>query len=798
MKSYLRYKIDDDLIPYACHANDNTVVTKNGMVLQTVTFNSAIDDQISFRKQIRDFISSHYNKNVAIYFHTIKISDERDIVSLDVDDRVEDGILSRISEICKFTARNEISFNVTFVTRILDKDGSDMLFTFAKNAYYKRNDVFIQKAVKRLTKITDDLVKDFKDFNPILLGIYKKDDQYFSHYMNFLGKIINFEDVDFTLPLGSLCYSTNYSTHKFGKNKFMIRSDTARKYGKTFSIKEYTEISCDIIYRMLEGVPNIIVAQVVMPIENSVLVKEYSGIAEIYQASNDEEFKSSAALKYMTDLLSSNGSNDVYAKSQTNITIFANTQEKLDQVAKMVGDIFAKIGIVAFAEDVNLQNAFFSIIPGNFRFLARLANLPIDLMAGFAYAQGSDKNKNTSYMWGKILFTLQKINNRRFEFGMPIEQRNLFITGVQGSGRGLLANIVMLGCIKNEIDVLYIDTQHRSDAVSILAGLDIVGVGVENYWIDSEKINPFASITKADIKYVENIIKLMIGSQKEAIPSNLISLIAAEIIKRDGVDFHDVIKSCKASEYLRDFVEIGKYGKVFDYQGKDDVLSIGKSARVVIEEDVLSSAKILSAVNFALFFKILKILQKGRKFTIIINNVFDIFKTSIDAKMLEQIFTIAKERNLVSFVFTFECDINKISNSKIKDVIFKYCEHKIHFANDRVSGINGYQECFNLSGKDMDLIETVERSYGRGFVMFTPYIRECVKFNLSELGHDLRIISDGSGMAMDILQSDIINIGITDRRKMYTLLRLNIEEYIDKYDTENNDQDDEYQDVLAA
>jgi len=794
MKQNSKHIIDDDLIPYACHVDANTIITKNGMLIQTITFNTNLDSQESFRDQIRKSIVEYYNPDIAIYIHTIKISNYDNVIANNVK-RFEEIIIHKISEICKFTATNEISFNITYVTKILNKNGTNFLSTFSSSGYYKKHDLYIKRGIKRLNKITDGILQEFKDYNPIKLGIVLKDRQYQSQYMNFLSKLINFTDEEFSLPVGSLCYSTNCSEHKFGKNKFLVRSDTKSQYAKTFSVKEYSEISCDAIYRMLESIPNVIICQVVIPVNNETLIKEYAKIAEIYKASTDKEFKSSSALQYMTQLLESKGRDSVYAKSQLNITIFERTQADLINVSKIIADVFAKTGIVAFAEDVHLQNAFFSTIPGNFRFLSRLSNIPIAIIAGFAYSQGSDKMENNNFMWGKILFTLQKTNNRRFEFGMPFEQRNMLIVGHEGSGKGILANLLMLGAVKNDIRVIYIDTSHRSDAASHLAGLELINISFKNDH-KTKKMNPFADIKKEDAKYVQNMVKLMAGENAKNISTQKLESLSYDIIESFGLNLQDTIKSNGLTNELQDFIQVGKFAQIFENQNQDDAISMEKDARIVVNEDVLQDKKLSAIINFTILYKITKLLQSNKNTIIIMNNVFDIFKTNIETKLLQQLLINAKESTQISFVFVSNAEIDKINNSKIKDVILSNSEHKIHFGNERLGLINGYKDCFNISGKDIDILQTLDRNYGRSFAIFTPYTKEYIKFNLSELNNDLRIISDGSGRSMEILQEKIIDFGINDRRDMYEHLIYEIENYTGLTDDEVVHQEI-HQDVLS-
>ena len=68
-------KPDEDFIPYVCHYDKNTILTKNGELLQIIRITGFSDDSImsevvSLRDNIRDSIVDHIKENkFAFWFH---------------------------------------------------------------------------------------------------------------------------------------------------------------------------------------------------------------------------------------------------------------------------------------------------------------------------------------------------------------------------------------------------------------------------------------------------------------------------------------------------------------------------------------------------------------------------------------------------------------------------------------------------------------------------------------------------------------------------------------------------------
>lgn len=792
--------LDNDLIPYACHVDDFTVITKNGFLLQTICFNINIGDQNGFRNEIRNFIIENYSNEIGLYFHTIKISEYVDLIKNE-SKNFEDILSQKISKICKLTAVNEISFNVTFIRKVIQNgNGLNDLFSFSSRALYKKYETYIKQCMRKLNLITDEMLLRFKDYLPIKLGIKESNGFYESLHMNFLGKLVNFRNERYEIAIGGLCYATNYSSHSFGNRVIKVKNEYGSKYAKIFSLKEYSEVSCDVIYRMLQGVENIIISQAILPVDNKFLLKHYKEIARIYQSSSDKEFKESSALTYMTELMDSNGDKNVYSRCQLNIVVIGETNEKLNESCKVISDIFARTGIISFTEDINLQNAFYSIMPGNFKFLTRSSNVPTGLVAGFAYAEGSDRIDSNNFMWGKSLVTLQNINNRRYQIGMPLEQRNMVIIGKGGSGRSMLANIIVAGCVKNKISTYYIDTTEKGDCFGMLLGSRLERISFQGQSDGHSGFNPFSGLRakKSHIEYVKSMIRIMINNNSGEISDKKIDELAKLVISNGGSDFSGAITDVGLQDDMIDWLDIGRNGQVFNYEINNPDELDGVGTRVVLDENIISNKNILNVISWALLFKISKIVASGKKALIVIKDPFTLFNQSFSKGLLEQILQRARDENNVSFIFISKCNTDTIENSYARNVILKHGEIRIHFGNDKIN--DQYKRVFGISGKEAELISGLHKNYGRSFAVFTPYQREYIKFDLSQLGTDLRILSDSSGKAKEILIDDVIGNGITSRDDMYDQLVYSLENYKNEDDYEKEEIDDELEgseDVLA-
>ena len=82
--SQLYNNSSEDFIPVACHFNENTLITKNGELLQTIQINGINSEKISnnlfnLRAMVRKAISESVDSGkYAFWIHTIRRKDDLD------------------------------------------------------------------------------------------------------------------------------------------------------------------------------------------------------------------------------------------------------------------------------------------------------------------------------------------------------------------------------------------------------------------------------------------------------------------------------------------------------------------------------------------------------------------------------------------------------------------------------------------------------------------------------------------------------------------------------------------------
>ena len=100
IRQFLNHDKSNNFIPFACYFDKDTIITKNGSLMQTIMIKSLQREQLSnwqnLRNIIQDAIKSKINSKLAFWIHTTKSMS--DIVS-DDDNIYEDILSANINDI---------------------------------------------------------------------------------------------------------------------------------------------------------------------------------------------------------------------------------------------------------------------------------------------------------------------------------------------------------------------------------------------------------------------------------------------------------------------------------------------------------------------------------------------------------------------------------------------------------------------------------------------------------------------------------------------------------------------------
>ena len=192
-------KPDEDFIPYVCHYDPNTILTKNGELMQIIRitgFNSdsVISRMISLREAVRDAVSDYAHENkFAFWFHTIRR--KKNIVPAG---KFDDFFSNKINE--EWVSENGWDnqyvneFYITIIIEGLDTsigNFDSFLRSFSYLSTKSFHHKFLEEHLKKLKQIVTKILTEVEDYGAKILGIRELEGILYSEPMRFFGKISN-------------------------------------------------------------------------------------------------------------------------------------------------------------------------------------------------------------------------------------------------------------------------------------------------------------------------------------------------------------------------------------------------------------------------------------------------------------------------------------------------------------------------------------------------------------------------------------------------------------------------------
>lgn len=501
-----------DFIPYACYYNDQTIITKNGELLQTIKLNSFVDDAIFEQKNIREEIRNAIINNIpdqsfAFWIHTVKTKTDLDIQTPQPQNNVEFNRIVHDAwrEINDFDNQfqNELYITILIEGKKISISNPKNIFSHFSKSILER-DVFssLESKLLQLTEVTDKITSNLKYFNANKLSIYKHKGSYYSQHLQFFDQIINFTNYPCELPLCDLSQFLSIGKIAYSKNTVSLQNKYTERKIAIFSIKEYLAVSqakIDELYNL----PIEIVTYQTFDFTNAhktvASYEEQIGYLNIGLDQNLIQHLNIAEIDEHLD------NNKYFGQHQISIIITGKNQDELTQNVSLFCDKIEDIGLIAVREDIAMEDCFYATLPGNFSFLRRLRPMFIKEIAGLVDFANYPTGLPYSAKWGPAL-TIFKTNYKTPYFlnfhDTHGHRGHITITGPLGCGKTALSNFLISESMKYNPNIFILSTDNTCDILTSVFGGTHATIKIGT----SSHFNPYSLLTPqiAD-KYNNNL-----------------------------------------------------------------------------------------------------------------------------------------------------------------------------------------------------------------------------------------------------------------------------------------------------
>lgn len=575
-----------DFIPIACHYDANTLITKNGQLLQTIQINGINADKISdklfnLRSFVRKAISSSVdNHNYAFWVHTI-----RKEVNLD-DNAPYHGILSaNIHDVWQHKNYWRSKYvNMLYITVVHHapelklNNFSALVKSFYPNLIIKEREKFFATAEKALTKTVDNILKELADYGAHKLGLEIKNENCYSELMLLFSRIVHFNDNECPLPMSDISTTLASCKYKVGSDKIEVSNIDGKKFATIMSIKEYHEVSAEALDKFLQIPVEMVATEVFYFVEKDTVINAFEHQNYILEVSKDEELKK---IKGLDKIFTEIDEITKFCHQQISFMVIADDINDLDARVKQASQALAKMGIVHVKEDINLEKTFWAQLPGNFSFLARMKPTLIENIAALASLHNFPTGNQYS-PWGRALTLLRTEKGTPYfmNFHDRIGGAKICIFGKKDSGKTTLMNFLLSESDKYLPKVIYITDSLNSEIYIKARG---------GKWWDQSKniINPFLCTDSDENRaYIFEFFKIIAKHDFDPLNQeelDILQSLSDTILSRPYIERKlsiiiaslkdQIAENTKFHQRFADYLEGGIYYQIFE---TEETLSIAK------------------------------------------------------------------------------------------------------------------------------------------------------------------------------------------------------------------------------
>jgi type IV secretion system protein VirB4 len=747
-------------IPYKCHWNSNTILTKNNELLQVIkiggySFETADDEDLDIRKNIRNsLLKNMASGNIALYFHTIR---RRKPVSLGKQDytfdptiKVPNDFITYLSnEWRKKHASSESYFNELYVSILYkpDKAGAAIIEYLLRKLQQKSNRSVWENDMREMSdniqEMSTRVLNTLRDYDASLLGVKKVRNVYQCEILGFLGTIINCgQHMPMIVPRGMI--DQYIATHRlfFGSRSIESRGANGVKYAGIVSILEYGPSTMAGAFDGFLQMPfEFIMTQSFVFSNRTVAINKMQLQQNRMIQAEDKAVSQIAEISQALDMAMSG--NIGFGEHHFSLLCIEDDLKALDNSLSMAAVELSNCGMQPVRERVNLEPSYWGQLPGNMDYVVRKSTINTLNMAGFASMHNYPLGKIYDNHWGEYVTVLDTTSGTPFYFNFHVRDvGHTLIIGPTGAGKTVLMNFLCAEAQKFRPRMFFFDKDRGAEIfIRALGGVYTV--------IDPGTQCNFNPLQLADDRpnrtFILEWLRLLVTYNNELLNAEDIKLLTQAIDgnlrleKKDrrlsnivpflGIDGPGTLAGRIAIWHGK-----GSRAKIFD--NAEDNIDL-KQARVFGFEmaELLKDPISLAPVLLYVFHRI-NISLDGSQTMIVLDEAWALIDNPIFAPKIKDWLKVLRKLN--TFVIFATQSVEDAAKSRISDTLIQQTATQIFLPNLKATDI--YRSAFMLSQREYILIKTTDPA-SRYFLIKQGVNAVVAKVNLSGMNNIINVLS---------------------------------------------------------
>jgi type IV secretion system protein VirB4 len=739
---------ESDFVPFSIHYDPETILTKNGELLQTIKITGFAHEDITqedkdLRATIREaLLGAIQTTDYAAWFHTIRR--KKNIAPKGLFRKDFSGYLNQC-----WRERNNFDggyINEVYLTIVKEGevssllDPKEFLYGLLPGALRKKRFSYLEKAASELSSVVEQILGTLEHFGARRLGVVERDGVYYSQLCSFLGKLTTLTDHPWPLPDADISrFLTDYDV-TFGYNAMEVRNaDGARRFGAMLSLKEYKELNLNALDRFLQLPIEFVITQCIDFINHKQALKEYQYQHKLLEISEKEEFEEKIGLKSIID--SNRGSPVDFGEQQLNVFLLSDTLKILEYEVKTATDALMNIGIIPMREDLKLEECYWAMLPANFEFLKRLKPINTRRIAGFCNLSNFPAGISDNNYWGPAVSLFYTAANTPYYFNFHVgDNGHTSIIGPFGAGKTVLTNFLISESRKFGNRLFYFDQMRASEIFIRSIGGDYLIIGSGS--TSPPRMNPLLlednEMNRSFLEvWLESLlINIDTSKKQEGLLSNIVrKLYELSSEQRTLQTVFTLIQAQDNSlaDSLADWLPDGKYGYVFNHTKE----SLDFSRNVIgFDVTALTNDEKLMVPVLSYLIHRATLMLDGAPSMIVFDEAWKLLDNEWFGPRLAEWLESIREQNTVA-VFATE-NVGHAMQSVISPILMEQIATQIFLPDSDIK--EEYITVFNLTDQEVSYVYNM-RSDQRQFLLKRGLDTIVGKLDLSGMDDVLGVLS---------------------------------------------------------
>ncbi|CAI28287.1 VirB4 protein [Ehrlichia ruminantium str. Gardel] len=453
-----------NFVPAACHYDENTILNKNGELLQIIKIEDYIlnTQDTDLRTIVRNSIASSVTTpEVSFWIYTIRKLHKFDLSRESIDD---------VSDVIHETHMKYVSQQVTYinelyiavVTHHLPENIKSLLgalsFPYVKNKHKE----FLKNKVIRLNKITGSILENLKGFEARKLGLLPNNEgKIRSELIEFFFYLTTMRYKECLLDVADIagvcaCYDIS-----MGFNTFKISDRNSHKFGAILAIKDYHESPLDSVDGCLQQNCEFMIVEIMKFTKGKNVVKFFQKQAQLLEVSNDIHLKQATNIDEFVSTDVSSCLN--FCERKINFVIASDTLQQLQiNINKFIISL-SSLGILCVRSDLTMEDDFWAHLPGNFSHVLNIRYTLTKYACAFALLHYFPSGALQGNKWGQAITIFFSNKGRPYFFSFHVKDRgHTLMVGSPQSSVTVLLHFLLLESRKFDTRIIILDYRGKS------------------------------------------------------------------------------------------------------------------------------------------------------------------------------------------------------------------------------------------------------------------------------------------------------------------------------------------------